>query len=135
MVGMRYLVAVDGWEPSHRALEFAVEQAAAAGATLDVVHVVGEGGGDAASNEQIREAAEEVVADSGVDYDIHFVETNKDTKPAARVGARLLEFVEEVGHDAVFVGNEPTGTAERIIVGSVARTLVEARDVPVVLVP
>lgn len=132
---MRYLVAVDGWEPSHRALEFAVEQAAAADAALDVVHVVGKGGGDADSNDQIRETIEGILADSGVDYEIHFVETNKDTRPADRVGARLLEFVEERGHDAVFVGNEPTGTAERFIVGSVGSTLVDARDVPVVLVP
>ncbi|PSQ19806.1 universal stress protein [Halobacteriales archaeon QS_8_69_26] len=132
---MRYLVAIDGWEPSHRALAFAAEQAAASGSDLDVVHVVGEGGGDEGANDRIRETVAEAVEGAGVDYEVHFIETDKRTKPANRVGSRLLEFVEERDHDAVFVGNEPTGTAERMIVGSVARTLVDAREVPVVLVP
>lgn len=132
---MRYLVAIDGWEPSHNALEFAADQAAAAGADLDVVNVVGEGGGDEESKERIRETIEAAMAEAGVDYEVHFLETDKRTKPADKVGARLLEFAEERGHDAVFVGNEPTGTAERMIIGSVARTLVDAREVPVVLVP
>lgn len=132
---MRYLVAIDGWEPSHRALEFAAEQAAAAGVGIDVVHVVGKGGGDEESKERIRESVADAMGGAGVDYEVHFLETDKQTKPADKVGARILEFVEERGHDAVFVGNEKTGTAERMIVGSVARTLLDAREVPVVLVP
>lgn len=132
---MRYLVAVDGWDPSQRALAFAARQAGAAGATLDVVHVVAEGGGDPGSNEQIRETVEDALADAGVEYDLHFVETDKSRKPAKRVGERLLAFVEDRDVDLVFLGNEPTGTAERVIVGSVAEVLVEDRSVPVALVP
>ncbi len=132
---MRYLVAIDGLEPSERALEFATEQAAASGAALDVVHVVGEGGGNPSHRARIRETIEETIGDADADYDLHFLETDKSTRPADRVGDRLLAFVDEVGHDAAFVGNEPTGTAKRLIVGSVARTLVEDRSVPVVLVP
>lgn len=132
---MRYLVAVDGWDPSERALSFAVEQATASDATLDVCHVVDTGGGEADTREQIRETVEETVGDADVDYELHYLEADKSTKPANKVGNRLLAFVEEGGHVAVFVGNEPTGTTKRLIVGSVARTLVEDRSVPVVLVP
>lgn len=134
---MRYLVAVDGWEPSQHALAFAVEQATAAGAELDVVHVVDEAGADPESVDQIRDAVAETVADEGgdLDPDVRVVEADKGHKPAARVGARILEFVADRDYDAVFVGNEHTGAAERIIVGSVAETLIEDRSVPVVLVP
>jgi nucleotide-binding universal stress UspA family protein len=132
---MRYLVAVDGWEPSERALEFAVAEADESGSHVDVVHVVDEDGGDPESNERIREVIESVVGGKGVDYEVHFLETDKRTKPAAKVGQRILEFVDEAGVDLVFIGNEETGRAERMIVGSVARQLIEARTVPVTLVP
>jgi nucleotide-binding universal stress UspA family protein len=132
---MRYLVALDGWEPSEHALEYAVEQATHTGAGIDVVHVVDEGGGNSESNEQIRETVREIVGDSGVEYEVHFVETDKRTKPADKVGKRILAFAEDGGHDAVYLGNESTGTAERVIIGSVARRVIEERSVPVMLVP
>lgn len=134
---MRYLVAVDGWEPSRHALSFAVEQAAAAGATVDVVHVVDEGGGDPDSVEQVR-ATVETVSEEGEDdvpIEVHILEVDKSQKPATRAGNRILEFAEERGHDAVYLGNEHTGTAERMIVGSVSATVIGDRSIPVVLVP
>lgn len=138
---MRYLVAVDGWEPSRRALSLAVEQATEAGATVDVAHVVDENGGDPEAVEQIRSMVEEVVeaveadADAEVDVEVHVLEADKRHKPATRVGLRLLEFAEEEGHDLLYLGNEHTGTAERMIVGSVSGTAIEDRSLPVVLVP
>lgn len=133
---MRYLVAIDGWDASERALSLAAAQAAAAD-EIDVVHVVDEDGGDPESVEQIRATAEEVVAGVGGDAEVtvEVLETDKGRKPASRVGERLLELVEERDYDLVYLGNEHTGTAERMIVGSVSATLIEARSVPVALVP
>jgi nucleotide-binding universal stress UspA family protein len=132
---MRYLVAIDGWEPSERALEFAAEQAVESESFVDVVHVVGEDGGDAEANEQIADAADAILGEYDLDYEVHFPRTNKRTQPANKVGQRILEFVDEHGTDVVYLGNEQTGTAERMIVGSVARKVIDARSVPVTLVP
>lgn len=132
---MRYLVAVDGWEPSHNALEFAIEQAEDCGAELDIVHVVDEDGGDPDANDQIRESIDEALAGHDVDAGVEFVETSKRTRPAKQVGNRLLELAEERGYDVIILGNEETGHAERAIVGSVGSTVVDARSVPVLLVP
>lgn len=132
---MRYLVAVDGFEQSRHALAFARDQAAESGAVIDVVYVVDEDGGDPDAKKQIREAVSEVLDGSGVEYEIHFPETSKRTQPARHVGERLLEFAEEHGEDAIYIGNEATGTAERMIVGSVAQTIVGNRSIPVILVP
>lgn len=133
---MRYLVAIDGWDASGRALSLAAAQAAAAD-EIDVVHVVDEGGGDPESVEQIRSTAEEVVDEVGGDAEVNVevLETDKGRKPASRVGKRLLDFVDERGHDLVYLGNEHTGAAEKMIVGSVSATLLEDRSVPVALVP
>lgn len=133
---MRYLVAIDGWDASGRALSLAAAQAAAAD-EIDVVHVVDESGGDPESVEQIRDTAEEVVAEVGGDAEVNVqvLETDKGRKPASRVGQRLLEFVDEHDHDLVYLGNEHTGAAEKMIVGSVSATLIEDRSVPVALVP
>jgi nucleotide-binding universal stress UspA family protein len=133
---MRYLVAIDGWEASRRALSLAATQARATD-EIEVVHVVDEDGGDPDSVEQIRTTAEEVVAevDGETDVAVRVLETDKDRRPATRVGDRLLAYVDEHDHDVVYLGNEHTGTAEKMIVGSVSATLIERRSVPVVLVP
>lgn len=132
---MRYLVAIDGWEPSERALAFAAEQAEESDSFIEVVHVVGEDGGDAEANEQIADTVEGVLGEYDVDHETQFLRTNKRTQPANRVGERILQFVEERGVDVVYLGNEQTGTAERMIVGSVARKVIDDRSVPVTLVP
>jgi nucleotide-binding universal stress UspA family protein len=135
---MRYLVALDGWEASRRALAFAIEQATLEDAPVDVAYVVGEDGGDPDSVDQIHDIVDEVTGevDPGGDVPVEVVvlEVNKRRKPATRVGVRLLEFIDENDHDAVYIGNERTGTAERMIVGSVSATLIEDRSVPIVLV-
>ncbi len=136
---MRYLVALDGWEPSRRALRFAVEQADSADAAVDVVHVVDddEGDRDPEAIEQVEATVDEVVAavDTGVSVELHVLEADKDYKPATRAGVRILEFAHEHDHDAVYLGNEHTGRAEKVIVGSVSATVIDDRSVPVVLVP
>jgi nucleotide-binding universal stress UspA family protein len=132
---MRYLVAIDGWEPSERALAFAAEQAEESDSFVHVVHVVGEDGGNPDANEQIADTAEAVLGEYDVDHETHFLRTNKRTQPANRVGKRILEFVADRGVDVVYLGNEQTGTAERMIVGSVAQKVIDDRSVPVTLVP
>lgn len=132
---MRYLVAFDGFEQSTRALELARDQAEACDATVGVVHVVGDDNDDPESREQIRETVGDIMAERGVDYDLHFPTTTKVTHPATRVGQRLLEFADEHDADVIYLGNKQTGTAERMIVGSVVSTIVEDRSIPVVLVP
>jgi len=110
---MRYLVAVDGFEASERALSFARDQARDTRAAIDVVHVVDEGGGDPETREQIRETVDAVMRDADVEYELHFPTTTKRTQPATKAGKRVLEFADEHDSDVVYVGNEETGTAER----------------------
>ncbi len=136
---MRYLVALDGWEQSRRALRFALEQADGTGTAIDVVHVVDDEreDRDPAAIQQVEDTVDEVVAatDTDVTVEVHVLEADKDIKPATRAGVRILEFAHEHDHDAVYLGNEHTGAAEKMIVGSVSATVIDDQSVPVVLVP
>ncbi|UPV74439.1 universal stress protein [Halorussus limi] len=148
---MKYLVAVDGSEPSMDALRYAVEQAAATGADVTAVSVVVPdqfftGGDDPPTS--YTEAADELVAEDVEDAE---EEAQAVLDEAAEVGEQtgvevetgllygepvevLTEFADDEGYDAVFVGHR--GLSERYegLVGSTAKELVGRATVPVTVV-
>lgn len=124
------LVAVDGRDASMRALAFAADRADRAGDTLHVVHVSSDSD---EADEQIRERVAETLSDYETDVEVDFVERGSASRDA--VGEQLLTLVAGHDYEMVVIGNEPRGAVREFIVGSVAKKLVDARDVPVLLVP
>lgn len=124
------LVAVDGRDASIRALEFAADRAERTGDALHVVHVSSDSD---EADDQIRRRVEESLSAFDVDADVEFVDRSGTSRDA--VGEQLLALVASHDYELVVVGNEPRGAVREFIVGSVAKQLVDARDVPVLLVP
>lgn len=148
---MHYLVAVDGSNESHLALERAIEVAEPADASITVVHAVNPdvyeiggmepltGPGDADDRLLVEsvESAEErgseiladamaVAADHGIDVDAELL-----YGPPAE---RIVAYADDHEVDGIFVGHR--GMSDRLegLLGSVAKTVVERATVPVTVV-
>jgi nucleotide-binding universal stress UspA family protein len=148
---MRLLVAIDGSEHSTRALEHALDLAAAAGASVTAVTAVdpnvytdneGTPLRDASTTGRERvlesiedaedramevlEAAERLATDMSVPF-----ETQALYGEPAEV---VTDFAREEGFDGIVVGHRGLpGEYERIL-GSVAKSVIERADVPVTVV-
>ena len=129
------VVATDGSDPAAAAVDAAIGLAAGTGATLHVCTVVnpfptGQSLTDLRKNrEEADERVESIVAraeDAGVDA----VATVREGMPADE----LLAYVEEVGAEMVVIGTHGRGGARRVLLGSVAETVVRTADVPVLVV-
>ena len=148
---MKYLVAVDGSEPSTNALEHAIEFATRADATLCVVYAVEprvlvEGSGDEAPTnaavgqriytedievaegrgEDVLADAEGRVADAGLSVESELLYGD----PVDSVAA----YAESEGVDGIVVGHRGLSSHVERMVGSVAKGLVENAAVPVTVV-
>ncbi|WP_135852662.1 universal stress protein [Halorussus salinus] len=160
---MKYLVAVDGSEPSMDALRYAVEQAAATGADVTAVSVVVPeqfftGGDDPPTS--YAEAADELVAEDVQDAE---EDAQAALEDAAEVGDEagvevetgllygepvevVTEFAEGRGpsssrmgsddeeYDAIFVGHRGLSDRYEGLVGSTAKEIVGRATVPVTVV-
>ena len=148
---MKYLVAVDGSEPSMDALRYAVEQAAATGAEVEAVSVVVPeqfftGGDDPPMN--YTEADEELVTEDIEDAEAEAQETldgaeqlGEDTGVDVETGMlygepvdELVEYAEDEGIDAVFLGHRGLSEEYEGLVGSTAKDVVGRATVPVTVV-
>jgi len=147
---MKYLAAVDGSESSMDALRYAVEQAAATGASVDAVSVVVPEqfftGDDPPMN--YTEAADELVAEDIEDAETEAQEilddaqqVGEDTGVEVSTGMLYGEPVEEIvsyaeseGVDAIFVGHRGLSEEYEGLVGSTAKDVVGAASVPVTVV-
>ena len=117
------LVAYDGGEPAHRALETGIELAQRFGAPLAVVSVVPVHPGRApfdpwddrsVHDEQLAEARD-ILSRHGVEAEL--IEPSGDP-------ARAIERVAAMGHyDTIVVGSRGLGTAEGFLRGSVSARL------------
>ncbi len=148
---MEYLVAVDGSEPSTRALEHAIEFASRADATLRVAYAVEprvlvEGTGEeappnAAVGQRIYTEDIEVAEDRGEDI---LADARAQVEAAGlSVGTELLygdpvdsiaEYADNEDVDGIVVGHRGLSTQIERMVGSVAKGLVENATVPVTVV-
>ncbi|MFB6091969.1 MAG: universal stress protein [Haloquadratum sp.] len=147
---MEYLVAVDGSEPSTEALDYAIDLAERAGASITVVYAVEprvrvEGGGSEAPTIEERdkrmytediEVAEERGRDALDDAEERAAQAGVAVETELLYGDPVDSITEyaDADVDAIVVGHR--GLSDRIegMVGSVAKGLVERAVVPVTVV-
>ena len=148
---MKYLVAVDGSESSMDALRYAVEQAAATGATVEATCVVVPeqfftGGDDPPMN--YAEADEELVTEDVEDAESAAQEildraaaVGEQTGVGVETGMlygepvdELVEFAEGQEFDAIFVGHRGLSEEYEGLVGSTAKDIVGRATIPVTVV-
>lgn len=141
---MRYLVATDGSEESDRAVEYATTHAVALDAALEIVHVVPspadperEGTADdthdavdeaEATLERARSLAVDAAAERGADIPI---------RTEFRIGRptnAIVDYADESGADAIYLGHHVRPKQREAVVGSVAKSILDKAIVPVTIV-
>ncbi|ELZ85512.1 UspA domain-containing protein [Haloferax elongans ATCC BAA-1513] len=131
------LVPTDGSGYALRAAEYAVDIAAAYGATLHVLYVVdvrtthADMPLDDSESQTRGQKAVQAVADVAADRDVP-VETE------IRVGLphqTIVRYSDERDVDLVVMGTHGTSGLERYLIGSVAERMIRLSDVPVMCVP
>lgn len=138
---MRVLVPVDGSDHSERALEHAIELYGSDDVVLlNVLDVVEAGYESSAAgempsywsdwHEHAEESAEALFADLADAHDASF-----DTETVLGRPARaIVEYAEENDVDAIVMGSHGRDGVSRILLGSVAETVVRRSPVPVTVV-
>jgi nucleotide-binding universal stress UspA family protein len=137
----RILVPTDGSEAGDRAVEHALELAAAHDATVEAVYVVNSGGFAGLPmetswegiDEMLRsdaaaavEAVERRAAERGVDADGTVLEGVPHRE--------IVRYAEREGCDLVVMGTHGRGGIDRLLLGSVAEKVVRSCTVPVMTV-
>lgn len=141
---MRVLVPFDSSEMSTRALETACEEHP--DAEIHVLHAIDLGGAGYGTQpeggwaghveswyETAREEADGLLdgaRETAAEYDVE-IETHAAVGPPART---IVEFVEDEGVGRVVVGSHGRSGVSRILLGSVAETVVRRSPVPVLVV-
>lgn len=131
---MKILAPIDGSDCSYRALDFATEFVDRYEGTLHVVHITSSEGPTA---EKILSRARELLEENGVSDNPEIITDLQHRSPryGTRKGKQILELVEERGYDHVVMGHHGSGAVDRLILGSVADTVIDASDVPTTVVP
>ncbi|MFC4407728.1 universal stress protein [Haloarchaeobius iranensis] len=132
---MHVLVPIDGSEPSTRALAFGIDLAGRFDGELDVVHV---GDPEVEVTEQLLEDAREQCGEAGVDATVDAVPepTNESRLHyATKVGGRILELAEERGVDHIVMGSHGRSGVDEYVLGSAAKTVLDAQEYQVTVLP
>jgi len=148
---MRFLVAVDGSQHSRRALEYAVELATAADATLTLAYaatptVSVEGGSDPIAG--FDDAEDRLLIEDADETQDRGRRILREARATAEEGGvtvetellygdpvdAIPEFVSGHEFDGVFVGHRGLSDRHEGLVGSVAKELVSRSPVPVTVV-
>ena len=116
----KILVAYDGGEPAHRALEMAADLAAKFDATVSVVSVIPVHPGrvpvDPWDDRPVHTAelveAREILLKRGIEATLH--------EPAGDPAVAIEKIAEEGGYDMVIVGSRGLGALSRALQGSVS---------------
>lgn len=128
---MDVFVPIDASDPSRRALEFGIQLADRYGGNLDVVHL---SDAETDATDEVLADARETLSESPVEPEL--VLTDRfDVRPAARVGKEALRLAKERGADHIVLGHDQVGTGQNVMLGSAAKTVVRASDLPVTVVP
>ena len=132
------LAGTDGSEAATKALEHAIELAAAVDATVHVVTVVETTGSPMTfSTEQVDElnrAASELVDEVVAAHDDQDVDIRGDVR-RGRAAEALLAYADEADVDLIVVGERGADGVAEAILGSTADRLVQQADRPVTIVP
>lgn len=137
------LVAVDGSEPSDRAVDLAASLARATLATLEIVTVIDLGQLEflethlltdeqlriwqARQRKEVLQAAQDRLPDDLPPPTLHMLQ--------GRAAPTLIAHAESVGADLILMGRTGKGALARMVEGSVSRRVAQTSPVPVVLVP
>ncbi|KAB7515910.1 universal stress protein [Halosegnis rubeus] len=137
-MGTKIVVPVDGSDQSQKALEYTYEHFP--DATVTLLHVINparagygaQAGLPSFSEEWYEEAeaaAEELFEEAKADAPEEMtVETATEVGQPART---IVEFTEENGHDKIIIGSHGRKGISRVLLGSVAETVVRRAHVPV----
>ena len=132
------LAGTDGSEAATKALEHAIELAAAVDATVHVVTVVETSGSPMTfTTEQVDElnrAASELVDRVVAAHDDQDVDIRGDVR-RGRAAEALLAYADEADVDLIVVGERGADGVAEAILGSTADRLVQQADHPVTIVP
>lgn len=148
---MKLLVAVDGSQESKHALEYATDIADATGGSITAVHAVDpdvyeEGGSEPISG--LSDADQRLLIRSVADAEERGLDILDDAaRMAEAFGVELAtellygdpvreitDYAEEAGFDTIYVGHRGRSERTDLMIGSVAKTLVERATVPVTVV-
>lgn len=129
---MTILAPIDGSESSFRALEHAIDMADRRETTVKAVHVTDY---QTESTEQLTDRARGLLIDSEIGGEVEVVNRFGTFRNSSSVGNAIVEIVREHDYDHVVVGHHRTGKVGRILLGSAAREIINADEVPVTVVP
>ncbi|WP_265109951.1 universal stress protein [Halosolutus halophilus] len=148
---MKALVAVDGSEESENALAYAADIVDAMGGSITVVHAVDptahdEGGAEPITS--LSDADQRLILESVEDAEQRGLDLTDDASDlAAELGhdvevvllygnpiTEIATYAEAEGFDALFVGHRGRSERAGLMLGSVAKSLVERATVPVTVV-
>lgn len=130
---MRILVPIDGSDCSERALRFAAEMARRYEGDLRVVHITDV---ETEATEMIMERAEKVLADEGVDTEPSVsIDVQLTFQGSGRIGKDIVKLATAQEFDHVVMGHHGAGAVDRLLLGSVAKTVINAHEVPVTIIP
>jgi len=148
---MKVLVATDGSDEADDALAYAVELTEAVGGSITVVHAVDPATYETGGSEPISDLSDadrhlimesiEDAEDRGLDLleeaAAFATELGQEVETELLYGdpvSETTEYAEEKGFDAIFVGHRGRSERTGLLLGSVAKDLVERASIPVTVV-
>lgn len=131
---MDVVVPIDGSECSRRALRHAVDVVTACTGSIDVVHFTDIHN---ETTDDVIETAETILTTAGVEGETEVITDIRVSEPrsSTHIGRRVLQLVEDREYDHVIMGHHGTGVVGELILGSTAKTVIEAGEVPVTVIP
>lgn len=137
----RILVPTDGSPASRRAIDHAVDLAAAHGATIHAVYVVNTASFASLPMESSWEGVSELLHDEGQsaldEVDEVAAQHGVPVEPVYLDGSparEIIRYAETEECDLVVMGTHGRGGIDRLLLGSVAERVVRSCDVPVLTV-
>ena len=143
----RILVATDGSESAHRALDYAAQRALHEGAELLIVNVVGgyglpgsvlqkfTTGQHAWLKELLGSLSASTLAEAQERAHELGVRTIRLESREGEVASTLVDIAREQQADALVVGKRGAGQAAGLLLGSVSHKLVSLSPLPVMVIP
>ena len=138
---IRFLVPVDGSEPSERAIRFVMELGRAAPISVRLLHVEAPPPSDdgrlavsADARQASIDAGKAALRSAGALLDGAGIEYTSELRPGhGYVPGVIAQYALEAGCTAIVMGTRGMGTTGELL-GSIARQVVNHSDVPVTLV-